>query len=95
MPCAITLFPNGAYLTREALQIARRLDDPQTLAYALDGTYSAFSLPRDTDAWLAMARELMQLADEIGDKEQAFSGHFHALASWSAVTCRRPMRSST
>ena len=25
-------------------QIARRLDDPQTLAYALDGTYSAFSL---------------------------------------------------
>ena len=71
-----------AYLTREALQIARRLDDPQTLAYALDGTYSAFSLPRDTDAWLAMARELMQLADEIGDKEQAFIGHFHAFGAF-------------
>ena len=71
-----------ASLTREALAIARRLDEPRTLAYALDGTYSAFSWPRDTETWLAMARELMQLADEIGDKEQAFIGHFHAFGAF-------------
>jgi DNA-binding SARP family transcriptional activator len=70
-----------AALTNEALEIARRLGDPRTLAWAIDGTYSAFSWPRDTDAWLAMAREILQLADEIGDKEQAFFGHFHALGS--------------
>jgi DNA-binding SARP family transcriptional activator/tetratricopeptide (TPR) repeat protein len=67
-----------AALTREALEIARRLDDPQTLAHAVGGTYSAFSWPRDTDDWLAMARELVRVGEGIGDKEQAFFGHFHA-----------------
>jgi DNA-binding SARP family transcriptional activator len=68
-------------LTTEALTIARRLGDPRTLAYALDGTYAALSWPRDTDAWLAMATELMQLADEIGDKEKAYFAHFHAFGA--------------
>jgi DNA-binding SARP family transcriptional activator len=71
-----------ASLTRDALDIARRLEDPRTLAYALDGTYSAFSWPRDTDAWLAMATELTQLADEIGDKELAYLSHFHAFGAF-------------
>ena len=69
-------------LTREALEIARRLGDPRTLAYAVGGTYSAFSWPRDTEEWLAMARELIRLANEIGDKEQAFFGHFHAFGAF-------------
>jgi DNA-binding SARP family transcriptional activator len=68
-------------LGREAIEGARRLGDRAALAYALEGTYAALSWPRDTDAWLAMARELMRLADETGDKEQAFSGHFHALGA--------------
>jgi DNA-binding SARP family transcriptional activator len=71
-----------AALTREALEIARRLDDPQTLAHAVGGTYSAFSWPRDTDDWLAMARELVRVGQEIGDKEQAFFGHFHAFGAF-------------
>jgi tetratricopeptide (TPR) repeat protein len=69
-------------LTSEALTIARRLDDPRTLAYALGGTYSAFSLPRDVDAWLAMARELIDLAKATGDKEQGFFGHVHAFGAF-------------
>jgi DNA-binding SARP family transcriptional activator len=78
-----------ASLTGEALEIARRVDDPRTLAYALDGSYAAFSWPRDVDAWLAMAKELTQLADQIGDKELAFIGHFHA---FGALTVQGDMR---
>jgi DNA-binding SARP family transcriptional activator/tetratricopeptide (TPR) repeat protein len=78
-----------ASLTSGALEIARRLDDPRTLAHALDATYAAFSWPRDADAWLAMAKELTRLADKIGDKELAFIGHFHA---FGALMVRGDMR---
>jgi DNA-binding SARP family transcriptional activator len=66
-----------ALLCREAVELARRLNEPATLAYALEGSYAALSWPRDTDAWLAMAIELIQLADKVGDKELAFMGHDH------------------
>jgi DNA-binding SARP family transcriptional activator len=69
-------------LTQEALEIARRLGEPRTLAHAVGGTYSAFSWPRDSEAWLAMASELVRLGEEIGDKEQAFFGHFHAFGAF-------------
>jgi DNA-binding SARP family transcriptional activator len=68
-----------APLTSEAVEIARRLGDQRTLAYALDGTYSALSWPRDTDKWREMAAELLQLAEETGDSEKALFAHFHAL----------------
>ena len=69
-------------LTREAVEIARRLGDPRTLAYAIGGTYSAFSWPRDIDEWLAMAKEVLELAAEIGDKEQTFFAHFMAMGAY-------------
>jgi tetratricopeptide (TPR) repeat protein len=68
-----------ASLTSEAVEIARRLGDQRTLAYALDGSYSALSWPRDTDKWRAMAAELLQLAEETGDSEKALFAHFHAM----------------
>lgn len=71
-----------AALSREAVEMARRLGDRSTLAYALDGTYAALSWPRDAEAWLAMARELTELAEETGDKEQAFSSHLHAFGAF-------------
>jgi tetratricopeptide (TPR) repeat protein len=71
-----------AALTAEAVEIARRLGDPATLAYALEGTYAALSWPRDTDAWLVMGRELGELAHATRDDELAFSGHLHA---WGAL----------
>jgi DNA-binding SARP family transcriptional activator len=70
-----------AKLTSESVEIARRLGDPRTLAYALGGSYAAISWPKDIDAWLAMAREVMQLADEISDKEHTFFGHFYAFGA--------------
>ena len=71
-----------ASLSQEAVEIARRLGDQATLAYALEGTYSALSWPRDTGSWLAMARELSELAAEVGDKEKAFAGHIHAFGAF-------------
>jgi DNA-binding SARP family transcriptional activator len=74
-----------ASLSREAVDVARRLGDPATLAYALEGTYAALSWPKDTDSWLAMARELIELADDVGDEEQAYMGHLH---TWCAFMVR-------
>ena len=68
-----------ASLTSEAVEIARRLGDQRTLAYALDGSYSALSWPRETDKWRAMAAELLRLAEETGDSEKALFAHFHAM----------------
>jgi DNA-binding SARP family transcriptional activator len=71
-----------ASLSRDAVEIARKLGDPATLAYAIEGTYAAISWPRETDAWLAMAQTLIELADETRDKEHAFSGHLHAFGAF-------------
>jgi tetratricopeptide (TPR) repeat protein len=73
-----------ASLTREAIQIARGLDDAATLAYALEGSYAALCWPRDTDAWLVMGRELTQLARETGDREHGFFGHLNAFGVFMA-----------
>ena len=79
----------------EAVEIARRLGDPETLAYAIEGTYASISWPRDTDRWLSMATELRQIAGQLGDMEKVFSGHLHAsVPSWCAETSR-PLSSSS
>ena len=71
-----------AALTEEAVEIARRLGDPETLAYAIEGTYASISWPRDTDRWLSMATELRQIAGQLGDMEKVFSGHLHAFGAF-------------
>jgi tetratricopeptide (TPR) repeat protein len=71
-----------AALTDEAVEIARRLGDPQTLAYALEGTYASICWPRETDRWLSMAAELCQIGEQLGDMEKAFSGHLHAFGAF-------------
>jgi DNA-binding SARP family transcriptional activator len=80
-----------AALSREGVAIARSLRDPAGLAYALEGTYAALSLPRDSDEWLAMAKELCSLADDARDNERAFAGHLHA---WGAYVIRADMRAA-
>jgi DNA-binding SARP family transcriptional activator len=74
-----------AALTEEAVEIARRLGDPETLAYAIEGTYASISWPRDTDRWLSMATELRQIAGQLGDMEKVFSGHLHAFGAFMVL----------
>jgi tetratricopeptide (TPR) repeat protein len=68
-----------ASLSQEAVEMARRLGDPGTLAYALDGVYAGIIYPQQTAEWRATADELVQAADAAGDKERAFAGHQHRL----------------
>jgi DNA-binding SARP family transcriptional activator len=69
-----------ATLSREALQIARGLGNPTTLAYALEGAFAGVS-PDDTEAWLAIGNELVRVAREAGDREREFFGHQHGLGA--------------
>jgi class 3 adenylate cyclase/tetratricopeptide (TPR) repeat protein len=68
-------------LSREAVEIARRLGDPGTLAYALDGRYNAVWWPSNLDERIGISSELVSAATEADDKERALQGHhYRALA---------------
>jgi tetratricopeptide (TPR) repeat protein len=71
-----------ALLSQEAVDIARLIGDPATLAYALVARYAALWSPGSADERLAIATELVDLAQRIGDKEREVEGHgfrLHAL----------------
>ena len=67
-------------LSREAVEIARRLGDPYTLGYALVGHFTATWGP-DTDL-VAIAEEVAQLAAEADDVELALDGCFLRREAW-------------
>jgi DNA-binding SARP family transcriptional activator len=69
-----------AALSQEAMQMARRLGNPATLAYALESAFAGIS-PRDSELWLALGNELVRVAREAGDKEREFFGHQHGLGA--------------
>jgi eukaryotic-like serine/threonine-protein kinase len=67
-------------LSRQAVEIARSLDDRATLAYALDGRYSAIWAPDTTDERLRIADEIIAIAEAADDTERLFQGHHYRLA---------------
>jgi DNA-binding CsgD family transcriptional regulator/tetratricopeptide (TPR) repeat protein len=69
-----------ASLSEGAVGIARRIGDPATLAYTLDGRYSAIWNPDTLDERSAIADEIVGLAERIGDTERAFQGHHYRIA---------------
>jgi tetratricopeptide (TPR) repeat protein len=62
-------------LSAEALEIARRLGDPATLADALNGYIVGRHSPDHTHRQLELASELVEVATRVGDKERALDGH--------------------
>ena len=64
-------------LSREALDMARRLGDPATLAYALDGYLPANESPENTVETLELSTELLEVAMQAGDKERVLEAHEH------------------
>lgn len=58
-------------LSREAVELARQVDDPATLAYALIGRRLVIWGPDNTDELLAINDEIVRLADDAGDTETA------------------------
>jgi tetratricopeptide (TPR) repeat protein len=63
-----------ASLSSQAVEIARELDDPATLAYALDGHYSAVLWPETAEQRLTISDEIVTLAEQVADSERAASG---------------------
>ena len=70
-----------ASLSAQAVEIARGLGDPATLAYALDGQYSAMMWPETSEQLLAIADEIVALAQEVGDEERATAGRLYRVNS--------------
>jgi DNA-binding SARP family transcriptional activator len=75
-PLRDTLAPEPRLaMADEAVEMARRLGDPATLAYALEGRCEAYWGPDALDERLALANELIQVGESSGDVERAYSGH--------------------
>jgi DNA-binding SARP family transcriptional activator len=68
-------------LGAEALETARRIGDPSTLADALSGYINSHISPEFAPQQVALAKELIDVAVEAGDLERAVEGHEYHLES--------------
>jgi eukaryotic-like serine/threonine-protein kinase len=66
-----------ASLSQQALDMARRIGDQATLAYALDGYVVAQESPDNTQRLLDLSTELLDVAFQLGDKERMLEAHEH------------------
>ena len=66
-------------LSAQAVEMARRLDDPATLAYALDARFAAILGPDNPEERLAIANEIVRLSDSVDDRERALQGRHYRL----------------
>ena len=62
-------------MSQAGVDMARRLGDDATLAYALDGRHCANWGPEGHADRLAIANELIEVAGRAGDVERAYDGH--------------------
>jgi DNA-binding SARP family transcriptional activator len=66
-------------IAQEAVQIARRLEDPETLAFALEGHWTAVEGPDTAGGGIEPGAMLVRLGEQTGDKERALAGHQYRL----------------
>jgi DNA-binding SARP family transcriptional activator len=62
-------------LSRDAIELARGTGNLAALAYALDGRVSSIIAPDTVTEVLALATELRQVAERVGDKERVIAAH--------------------
>jgi len=68
--------------------MARRLDDPETLAFALEGHWTAVEGPNTAGGGIEPGALLVKLGERTGDKERALIGHQYRLNSFWALADR-------
>jgi DNA-binding SARP family transcriptional activator len=68
-------------LSEQALAMARRIGDPETLAYAISGYIVARHSPEFAPEEVGLASELVELATEAGDLERASEGYEYRVAA--------------
>jgi tetratricopeptide (TPR) repeat protein len=66
--------PRAALLSEEALELARRTEDPATLALCLLARHDVLWTPGTAPERLDLAREIVELATELGDEERRAEG---------------------
>lgn len=77
-------------LSAEAVALARHTGNPAALVYALDGRIPAIHAPdTNTPECLELARELVMLAEQVGDTERIILGHGHQAACYLAAGALR------
>jgi DNA-binding SARP family transcriptional activator len=62
-------------LSREAVELARRMGNPAALAYALEGRVGAIIAPDTLAECIALAAELCEVSARIHDRERLVIGH--------------------
>ncbi|HEX5618985.1 MAG TPA: AAA family ATPase [Solirubrobacteraceae bacterium] len=67
-------------LSEDAVELARRLGDPRTLAICLDARHYALWRPENVNERLEVASELRRVAEQTGDPELELEG-----AGWTVV----------
>jgi DNA-binding SARP family transcriptional activator len=68
-------------LSREALEMARRIGDPETLAHGIHGYILGHHSPDHAHRQLELATELIEVATRAGDQERVVEGHEERLDS--------------
>lgn len=74
-----------AQLGREALDIARRLDDPVALSIAVETMAVATAGPDNARERLEAGTEVIRLAERTGDRERTLVGHSHRADAFLAL----------
>ena len=64
-------------LAGQAVDMARRLKDPATLAYTLDGLFAALWRPDNPCERLPIATELVTVGESVNDRERTAAGHLY------------------
>ncbi|MDT7596589.1 MAG: hypothetical protein QOJ06_2135 [Pseudonocardiales bacterium] len=72
-------------LSAEAVEVARRLDDPATLGRCLDARIYAIWGPGGAEERLQAAQEIVRLAKTADDPELALSGHAWGITATTAL----------
>jgi tetratricopeptide (TPR) repeat protein len=69
----------GIQLSQEALDLARRSDEPGVVLRALHSRHATLWRPENLQERLEVATEIVQIAEVQGDKELALQGHYWRL----------------
>lgn len=69
-------------VSHEAVELARDLGRPATLAYALAGRGAAIIAPDTVEECFAIGTELCGLVPEIGETDDVVDGHYHRLIAY-------------
>jgi tetratricopeptide (TPR) repeat protein len=75
-------------LAHEALEMARRIGDPETVAYALEAHWPAVEGPGTLDGRLERTDELIVLGSQTGDLERVFVAHDYRLNTYITLADR-------